>query len=143
MGHVRRALPGMSAIEVRGVVKTYRALIGRSKQALRGLDLDVRQGEVLGLIGPNGAGKTTLMTCLLGLQRPTAGIIRVDGRPPDDLAVRARTVYLPERLGFDRELSGREFLALHARLAGLPKGDVAAAVARAAKSVDLEDEALG
>ena len=133
----------MPAIEVRGVVKAYRPLIGRAKHALRGLDLDVAQGEVLGLIGPNGAGKTTLMTCLLGLQRPTAGSIRIDGRPPDDLAVRERTGYLPERLGFDRELSGREFLVLHARLAGLPRAEVEGAVARTAQAVDIDGEALG
>src|SRR5262245_17301080 len=132
----------MPAIEVRGVVKSYRPLIGRTKDALQGLDLEVREGEVLGLIGPNGAGKTTLMTCLLGLQRPSAGTIRVDGRLADDLAVRARTGYLPERLGFDRELSGREFLALHARLAGRPRGEVAEAIASAARSVQIEEEAL-
>jgi ABC-2 type transport system ATP-binding protein len=133
----------MPAVEVRGVVKAYRPLVGRPKHALRGLDLEVNQGEVLGLIGPNGAGKTTLMTCLLGLQRPTAGTIRLEGLPPDDLAVRARTGYLPERLGFDRELSGREFLTLHARLAGRPRAGIPGEVARAARSVDVGEEDLG
>jgi ABC-2 type transport system ATP-binding protein len=133
----------MPAIEVRGVEKTYRPLVGRSRKALAGLDLEVRAGEVLGLIGPNGAGKTTLMTCLLGFQRPSAGTITVEGRAPDDLAVRARTGYLPERLGFDRDLTGREFLALHARLAGRPGAEVAAAVEEVAREVDMAGEPLG
>jgi ABC-2 type transport system ATP-binding protein len=133
----------MPAIEIRGVEKVYRPLMGRPKKALAGLDLEVKAGEVLGLIGPNGAGKTTLMTCLLGFQRPTAGAITVEGRPPDDLAVRARTGYLPERLGFDRDLTGREFLALHARLAGRAPAEVAAVVDGVAREVDLTGEPLG
>src|SRR4030095_9991584 len=63
-------------------------------------------------------------------------------RAPDDLAIRSRTAYLPERLGFDRELSGRAFLAHHWRLAG---GDPALAqreTEAAAERVGLEREAL-
>jgi ABC-2 type transport system ATP-binding protein len=128
-------------IDVRGVEKTYRALRSRTR-ALDGVDLEVRQGEVLGLIGPNGAGKTTLLTCLLGLLRPDRGTISIAGQSPDDLAVRARTGYLPERLGFDRELTGRQFLGQHARLAGLPRAGVAAAVEQGAARVDMAGQAL-
>jgi ABC-2 type transport system ATP-binding protein len=128
-------------IAVRGVSKSY-GRFGRRVQALTGVDLAVARGETLGLIGPNGAGKTTLLTCLLGFLRPDAGSIAVDGLAPDDLAVRARTGYLPERLGFDRELPGRAFLKHHWRLAG---GDPALADAeteRAADRVGLDREAL-
>jgi ABC-type branched-subunit amino acid transport system ATPase component len=48
-------------------------------QALRGLDIDVEEGQVIGLLGPNGSGKTTLLNVLCGLQRPAAGQVRVDG----------------------------------------------------------------
>jgi ABC-2 type transport system ATP-binding protein len=130
-------------IEVRGIVKTYRPLIGRAHCALAGVDLDVWSGEVLGLIGPNGAGKTTLLTCMLGLQRPDRGRIRVLGRAPDDLAVRARTGYLPERLGFDPDRTGRELLLVHAALAPIPAQRRAAAVAEAALCVGLEPDVLG
>src|SRR5690242_21337303 len=66
-------------------------------QALDGLSLDVRAGEVLGFLGPNGAGKTTTMRLLMGYLRPTAGSARVHGLDcwRDSVAVHARTGYLP------------------------------------------------
>jgi ABC-2 type transport system ATP-binding protein len=128
-------------ITARAVEKTYRSLRRRTR-ALAGVDLEVHQGEVFGLIGPNGAGKTTLLTCLLGFLFPDRGAITVGGRPPDDLAVRARTGYLPERLGFDRELNGHEFLRQHARLAGLAWHEVAPRLSQALERVQLAAEAL-
>jgi len=120
-------------IAVTNVSKTYSGF-RRSTRALDGVTLEVRQGETLGLIGPNGAGKTTLLSCLLGFLRPEAGAIRIDGLAPDDLSIRARTGYMPERLGFDRDLTGRAFLAHHWRLAGgdptRTDGEVQAAAAR-------------
>src|SRR3954467_15854650 len=47
-------------------------------QALQGVDLEVRRGEVVGLIGPNGAGKTTLLNVITGFDRPTGGAVEVD-----------------------------------------------------------------
>ena len=72
-------------------------------QALRGLDLEVRRGEIFGFLGPNGAGKTTTIRCLLDLIRPNGGVQRVLGLDPqkDALAVRARTGYLPGELHLD------------------------------------------
>ena len=71
--------------------------------ALRGVDLDVRRGEIFGFLGPNGSGKTTTIRCLLDLIRPDGGTLRVLGRDPqrDSLAVRARTGYLPGELRVD------------------------------------------
>ncbi len=66
----------------------------------------------------------------------------MDGRAPDDLAVRARTGYLPERLGFDRELPGRAFLAFHWRLAGGDRERAGTEVEAAADRVGLDREAL-
>jgi ABC-2 type transport system ATP-binding protein len=128
-------------IAVRGVSKSY-GRFGRRVQALTGVDLTVARGETLGLIGPNGAGKTTLLTCLLGFLRPDEGTIAVDGLAADDLAVRARTGYLPERLGFDRELPGRAFLKHHWRLAGGDPERANVETERAADRVGLEREAL-
>ena len=128
-------------IAVQAVSKTY-GRFGRRVQALDGVALDVARGETLGLIGPNGAGKTTLLSCLLGFLKPDRGTITVDGMAPDDLAVRARTGYLPERLGFDRELPGRAFLAFHWRLAGGDRESAKTGVEAAADRVGLDREAL-
>ncbi len=128
-------------IAVENVTKTY-GRFGRATRALDDVSLEVRQGETLGLIGPNGAGKTTLLSCLLGFLRPDSGRIRIAGREVDDLWVRARTGYMPERLGFDRDLSGAAFLAFHWRLSGGDPAATAAAVAAAAERVGLDRAAL-
>ncbi len=72
-------------------------------QALRGVNLEVRRGEIFGFLGPNGAGKTTTIRCLLDLIRPDGGAVRVLGLDPqkDPLAVRARAGYLPGELRLD------------------------------------------
>jgi ABC-2 type transport system ATP-binding protein len=126
-----------AGITVEDLSKTYRR---GGRAALAGVSLTVGEGEILGLIGPNGAGKTTFIGCLLGLLTPTAGRIRIDGRAPDDLAVRRATGYLPERLQFDRWMTGRRFMAFHHVLAGLPSARRAADVTAALERVGLEAE---
>lgn len=84
------------------------------------LDLEVRQGEILGFLGPNGAGKSTTMRLLLGLIAPTAGGARVLGLDVagDGLALRRRVGYLPGDFGLYPQLTGRAMLAWFARLQG-------------------------
>src|SRR5438874_7641124 len=67
----------MSAVlEVRGLTKSFGGI-----SAVDGVSFDVREGEILGLIGPNGSGKSTLFNCILGQLAPSAGEVRIDGRP--------------------------------------------------------------
>jgi len=87
--------------------------------AVRGLTLQVTQGEVFGFLGPNGAGKTTSIKMLLGLVAPTAGSAMLLGAPLGDRAVRARIGFLPEHFRFHDWLSASEFLDLHGRLYGM------------------------
>lgn len=77
-------------------------------------------GTAFGLIGLNGAGKTTFINILLGVARPTAGSVRVLGGDPDDIEVRRRVGYLPERLQLPAHQRARDFLAAVARLKRLP-----------------------
>lgn len=88
-------------IEAKGLIKSYGKI-----QALRGVDLDVRRGEIFGFLGPNGAGKTTTIRCMLDLIRPQGGTIRVLGMDPqrDPVAVRARVGYLPGELSMESNL---------------------------------------
>jgi len=64
-----------SIISIRGLTKVYAG----GHQALKGIDLDIRQGEILALLGPNGAGKTTLISTICGLVTPSSGTVMVDG----------------------------------------------------------------
>ena len=106
-------------IHIDNVQKRY----GRTV-ALAGVTLTIAGGEAIGIIGPNGAGNTTLMAALLGLVDPTAGRILIDGQSPHSLATKRRIGYVPERMGFNRWMSGRALVTLHARLCGI--GDRAA-----------------
>src|SRR5881227_849568 len=65
-----------AALAVSGLAKRY----GRV-EALRGVDLEVREGELVGLLGPNGAGKSTLVKIACGLVRPSRGSAEICGRP--------------------------------------------------------------
>ncbi len=103
------------AIEVRGLTKLYDDF-----PALKGIDLQVKQGEVFGFLGPNGAGKTTTIRCLLDVIRPSGGTIRVLGIDPqaDPVAVRRRVGYLPGELSLDDNLTTRQILRLFAEMRG-------------------------
>ncbi|SDE06742.1 ABC-2 type transport system ATP-binding protein [Paenibacillus sp. UNCCL117] len=65
------------------------------KHALRGVDLQLRKGRIIGLLGPNGSGKSTLLKMMAGLIYPSSGTIRVNGREPD-VENKRHVAYLPE-----------------------------------------------
>lgn len=93
---------GAAQLTIRGLRKSY----GRV-EAVRGVDLDVRPGEVVGLLGANGAGKTTLMRCALGLAAPSSGSSLLFGSPPSQ-AGRARLGYVAQGCGLYPDLTPRE-----------------------------------
>ncbi|MEU0898507.1 ABC transporter ATP-binding protein [Streptomyces massasporeus] len=111
--------------------------------AVDGLDLTVRQGEVFGLLGPNGAGKTTAIRCITTLLPVPAGMVRVFGRDAagDRMAVRRLLGYVPQQLSADAGLTGRENVALFARVFDVSRGERAERVAQALAAVDLADAA--
>jgi len=106
------------ALEARGVTKRY-----GSRDALCGVDLVARPGEVHGLLGPNGAGKTTLMRVVLGLVQRDAGTVQVLGRDLHSTAgpIPSGVAGLVETPAFYPYLSGRDNLGLLARLDGVRK----------------------
>jgi ABC-2 type transport system ATP-binding protein len=99
----------------RGLCKNY----GRV-QALRGVDLEVRKGEIFGFLGPNGAGKTTTIRCMLDLIRPNGGTLHILGLNPqkDPLSVRSRVGYLPGELHLEGNFSVEGVLRYLNRLRG-------------------------
>ena len=82
------------------------------RELFGGLDFQVGRGEFLAVLGPNGAGKTSLVRLLLGLNRPTAGRVTVEGHEP--AANRACIGYVPQQRAFDRDLAlrGRDLVRL-------------------------------
>jgi ABC-2 type transport system ATP-binding protein len=111
-------------LELRGVSKRF--TVGkRVIQALRGVSLTARRGQVTGLIGPDAAGKTTLMRLAVGLLEPQEGQIIALGldATQQSLAVQSVVGYMPQRFGLYEDLSVQENLDLYADLQGVPVAD--------------------
>jgi ABC-2 type transport system ATP-binding protein len=104
----------MSAIEVRGLEREFEGGV----KAVRGVDLEVAEGEIYAFLGPNGAGKTTTVRMLTTLLRPTGGSARVAGYDVVKEAAKVRTtigVALQEA-ALDPLMTGRELIRLQATL---------------------------
>jgi ABC-2 type transport system ATP-binding protein len=106
------------ALVARDVRKSYGAV-----EAVRGVSLEVAQGELVGLLGPNGAGKSTLVKVACGLVRPTSGSAEVCGAPAGSLAARRALGYLAELFRFPDWMRADELLELHQRLTGSRRGE--------------------
>ena len=125
--HQHRDFGTGSLIVCDRLVRIYAAPGGIEVQALQGLDLLVSQGELAALVGASGSGKSTLMNILAGLDRPTAGSVRVDGHDLAALTAGQRLAYRRRTIGFIWQQTSRNLLpyltaqqnvALPMRLAG-------------------------
>ncbi|MGN6254989.1 MAG: ABC transporter ATP-binding protein [Solirubrobacterales bacterium] len=115
------------AIETEGLTKFF----GRHR-GIEDVSFAVEPGEVFGFLGPNGAGKTTMIRTLLDLIHPSAGTARLFGLDSrrHSVEIRARLGNLPGDFGFGRRTSGREALALLAKLRGVDGGRRVEALAK-------------
>jgi len=108
-------------IETQNLTKVYSDFWGRSKvRALKGLDIEVRKGEVFGLLGPNGSGKSTTIKLLLGLLFPSSGRATIFGKPTTEVSKNERIGYLPEESYLYRFLTAEETLDFYGRLFDMP-----------------------
>src|ERR671936_2549956 len=128
----------MSVIQARGLSKSYGPI-----QAVRGIDLEVQQGEVFGFLGPNGAGKSTTIGMLCTLLKPTAGQASVAGidvvRDPGGVRRRIGLVFQDPSL--DDQLTARENLELHGRIYGVAAALRTQRIAELLEVVELADRA--
>ncbi len=106
-------------IEITDLRKVYRGGV----EALRGVNLTVREGVSLGLVGPNGAGKTTTVRIVAGLLEPTSGVVRLFGKNiwEERDAVLPRIGYAPDEYRMPDNLRVWEYLDYFGALFGLPK----------------------
>ncbi|WP_405851812.1 ATP-binding cassette domain-containing protein [Streptomyces sp. NBC_00090] len=129
------------AISTRGLVKSYPGPQGTTTHAVRGLDLDVPQGETFAFLGPNGAGKSTTIALLCALARPTAGHATVAGA--DVLArphqVRRHVGMLFQHSTLDADLTAEQNLHIHARLYGMRRHDARRRAAEVLETAGLTD----
>lgn len=143
--YVRKRLRPM--IRLSNVQKTYPARRGNDAHAaLRGIDLDIAAGEIVGVIGRSGAGKSTLIRCINLLERPTSGSVIVDGAEVTTLSKRDLPLFR-RQLGMVFQhfnlLSSRTVygnIALPLELAGASKAEIAAAVDPLLPLVGLDDK---
>jgi ABC-2 type transport system ATP-binding protein len=106
-----------SALQAVDVRKSYGSI-----EALKGVSLEVGEGELVGLLGPNGAGKSTLVKIACGLVRPTGGTAAIAGAPAGSPAAHRALGYLAELFRFPDWLTADELLGMHQRLAGSDGG---------------------
>ncbi len=93
------AVPASAAVDARELTRRYGA--GETAvDALRGVDLEVRSGELVAVMGPSGSGKSTLMHILAGLDKPTSGTVKIDGTEITDLDDTKLTLLRREHIGF-------------------------------------------
>jgi ABC-2 type transport system ATP-binding protein len=126
----------MNALSVRGLTKTYK----NGVQALKGIDLEVEQGDFFALLGPNGAGKTTAVRILTTLLRPDAGTARVNGLDvvKDATELRRHIGLAGQYAAVDEALTGQENLELFGRLYGMRREEARQRAGELLESFALE-----
>ncbi|WP_371527135.1 ATP-binding cassette domain-containing protein [Streptomyces sp. NBC_01283] len=130
----------MAIISTAGLTRTFRTKRA-TVEAVRGIDLTVTPGEILGFLGPNGAGKTTTLRMLTTLLPPTGGAATVAGidLARDPAAVRRRIGYVAQSGGVDLTVSVREELVTQGRLYRLTKPQAATRAAELAADLGLTE----
>jgi ABC-2 type transport system ATP-binding protein len=127
------------AIDAEGIELTY----SDGTQAVRGVDLQVPNGEFYGFLGPNGAGKTTTIKTLATLLAPTGGRIRVNGFDvvTESRRVRESIGYMAQETSVDEELTARENIRFACESYGVPRGERAERIDELLELVELADVA--
>lgn len=109
------------ALSLENLRYSYRSdFLVKQFEALKPLNLEVREGESFGFLGHNGAGKTTTIKCVLNLIQGFKGEILLFGKGNRDPKAREQVGYLPEHPYFYDHLTVREALTMYAALAGFP-----------------------
>ncbi len=112
------------AIEIKNLTKTYQKnKRSPAKEALKGIDLEVKKGSIFGLLGPNGAGKSTIINILAGLVNKTSGSVKISGIDLDEKPIEAKFKIgiVPQELVIDPFFNVYETLEIYAGYYGIKK----------------------
>jgi lipooligosaccharide transport system ATP-binding protein len=111
-------------------------------EAVKGIDLDVKQGEAFGFLGPNGAGKSSTMRMIASVSPTSGGELRILGMDPatDGPSIRGRLGVCPQENNLDLELNVFDNLFIYGRYFGLPKAEVRERVEQLLEFVQLTDK---
>lgn len=123
-------------IRLQKLAKRYGAF-----EAVRGIDLEIPAGQLVGLLGPNGAGKSTTIKMLTGMLTPTSGTAEIGGFDvtKDPLSVKRIIGYVPETGAVFETLTAREYLELVAALHSIPEKEVSERIQRFLNFFDLSE----
>lgn len=127
-------------IQISNLEKTFTRGFGpwkRQIRVLRGFDFTARPGQVTGILGPNGAGKTTLFRIIAGLEKPTSGVVSINGIDPWESPgeIRGEIALLPEEPGVPPMETGQSHLYEFGIMMGMTPSQIRAALERADESL--------
>ncbi|GKX68192.1 ABC transporter ATP-binding protein [Inconstantimicrobium mannanitabidum] len=124
----------MDIVKVSNVVKKYSKVT-----VLNNINLEVKEGEIIGLIGPSGSGKTTLVKSIMGMEKIDSGMVEVLGEKIPNLKVLNNIGYMAQSDALYEELTGKENLEFFAKLFRLSKSEIRERIEYTAKLVNLEE----
>ena len=126
----------MAELKLTNVGKTY----GNGIDVLRGIDLEIAQGELIVFVGPSGCGKSTLLRMIAGLEKITAGELQIDGEVMNDVPPALRGIAMVfQSYALYPHMTVRDNMGFALKLAKKSAAEIDAAVTKAAKALQLED----
>lgn len=128
-------------IETHDLAKTYKTAEGEELQAVKGINLEIRRGEIFSLLGPNGAGKTTTISMISGLVEPTRGDAEIGGFSITKQPLEAKKLMgvVPQEIALYNTLTGRQNLEFFGKMYGLRGGLLSERVDEVLEFVGLID----
>lgn len=128
-------------LEASGLRKTFKQSGGKVIEAVKGVDLSIKQGEIFALLGPNGAGKTTTISMISGLIEPTAGDATIGGYSIVKSPMKAKQLLgvIPQEIALYPELTARQNLTFFGRMYGLGGKELQSRADEVIEFIDLKE----
>lgn len=128
-------------VEAHGLVKTFKRPDGSDVQAVKGIDLNIKKGEIFSLLGPNGAGKSTTISMISGLVKPTKGDAKIGGYSITQQPMEAKKLIgmIPQEIALYPKLSARQNLNFFGRMYGMGGAELNKRIDEVLDFIDLSD----